>query len=87
MAAAHEVTVPSQDRLRGDDQLQLPQSDTREPVEQRGKESAVRRSDTRPIDLTLWDNQLVAQRQYPMTLSILLIDSSRIKENTLDTTR
>ncbi|MER5916400.1 hypothetical protein ABT124_39930 [Streptomyces sp. NPDC001982] len=34
-----------------------------ESVEERGQESAVRRSDARPVDLPLQDGQLVAQRQ------------------------
>jgi hypothetical protein len=36
---------------------------TRMPVEEGGKESAVRRGDARPVDLPLQDGQLVAQRQ------------------------
>jgi hypothetical protein len=61
---ADEVAVPPQDRLRGDDQVQLPQFAFGEPVEERGKESAVLRGDPRPVDLPLQDRQLVAQRQY-----------------------
>jgi hypothetical protein len=41
MAAAHEVAVPPQDRVRRDDQVQvqLPQPEPGEPVEERGKEN------------------------------------------------
>jgi hypothetical protein len=63
VAAAHEVAVPPQDRLRGDDQVELPQPGARRPVEERSKESAVRCGDARPVDLPLQDRQLVAQRR------------------------
>ncbi|MFE2521796.1 hypothetical protein [Streptomyces mirabilis] len=33
-------------------------------MEKRRQESAVRRSDARPVELTLQDNQLVARHQY-----------------------
>jgi hypothetical protein len=62
VAAAHEVAVPPQDRLRGDDH-ELPQPGARQPVEERSKESAVRCGDARPVDLPLQDRQLVAQRR------------------------
>jgi hypothetical protein len=64
VASAHEVAVPPQDRVRGDDQVQLPQRGPGEPVEDCGQERSVRRSDARPVDLPLQDGQLVAQRQY-----------------------
>jgi hypothetical protein len=64
VATAHEVAVPPQDRVRGDNQVQLTQLGPGEPVEEHGQESAVRRSDARPVDLPLQDGQLVAQRQY-----------------------
>jgi len=38
VATAYQVTVPPQDRLRGDDQVQLPQLGPREPMEERGQE-------------------------------------------------
>ncbi|MEU1629789.1 hypothetical protein ABZ746_31725 [Streptomyces sp. NPDC020096] len=44
--------------------MQLPQLGPGEPVQERGKESAVRRGDARPVDLPLQDRQLVAQRQH-----------------------
>jgi hypothetical protein len=62
--AAHEVPVPPQNRVRGDDQVQLPELGPGEPVEERGQESAIRRGDTWPVDLPLQDGQLVPQRQY-----------------------
>jgi hypothetical protein len=37
-------------------------------VQERGKESTVRRSDARPDGLPLQDGQLVAQSQYPDVL-------------------
>jgi hypothetical protein len=33
-------------------------------VKERGKESAVHRSDARPVDLPLQDRQLMPERQY-----------------------
>jgi len=63
VATAHQVAVPPQDRVRGDDQVQLPQRGPWEPVQERGKESTVRRGDPGPVDLPLQDSQLVAQRQ------------------------
>jgi hypothetical protein len=53
VTTAHEVTVPPQDRVRGDDQVQLPQFGSGELVEKRGQEGAVRRGDARPVDLPL----------------------------------
>lgn len=64
MAAAHEIAVPPQDRVRRDDQVQLPQLGSGKPVQERGKKGTVRCVDARPVDLPLQDGQLVAQRQY-----------------------
>ncbi|GAA1933484.1 hypothetical protein [Streptantibioticus ferralitis] len=64
MAASDEVSVPPQDRVRGDDQVERPQSGARQLVEERSQEGAVRRGDAWPVDLPLQDRQLVAQRQY-----------------------
>lgn len=64
VAAAPEVTVPPQGRVRGDDQVQSPKPDAGQPVKERGKKDAVRRGDARPVDLPLHDGQLMAQRQY-----------------------
>jgi hypothetical protein len=64
VATAHEITMPPQDRVRGDDQVQPPQRGPGEPVKERGKESAVHRSDARPVDLPLQDRQLMPERQY-----------------------
>jgi hypothetical protein len=64
VATAHQVTVPPQDRVRGDDQVQLPQPGLGKPVEERGEDGAVRRGDAWPVDLPPQDRQLVAQRQY-----------------------
>lgn len=44
--------------------MQLPQLGPWEPTEEGGKEGAIRRRDTRPVDLPLQHNQLVAQHQY-----------------------
>jgi hypothetical protein len=44
--------------------VQLPQLGPREPVEERGQESAIRRGDAWPVDLPLQDGRLVPQRQY-----------------------
>ncbi|WP_407647213.1 hypothetical protein [Actinacidiphila soli] len=44
--------------------MQLTQRGPWEPVEERGKEGAVRRGDARPVDLPLQDGQLVADDAY-----------------------
>jgi hypothetical protein len=48
-----------------------------EPVEERGQESAVRRSDARPVDLPLQDGRLVAQRVDIVAITLFSPDSWR----------
>jgi hypothetical protein len=64
VTTAYGVTVPPQDRVRGDDQVQLPQLGPGEMVEKRCQKCAVCRRDAWPVDLSLQGVQLVAQRQY-----------------------
>jgi hypothetical protein len=64
VTTAYEVTVPPQNRVRVDDQVQLPQLGPRQPVEKCGQERTIRRGDARPVDLSLQDGKLVAQRQH-----------------------
>jgi hypothetical protein len=45
VTAAREVAVPAQDRVRGDDQMQLPQPGAGESVQQSGEQSAVYRGE------------------------------------------
>ncbi|GAA2077324.1 hypothetical protein [Actinomadura alba] len=63
MPAAREVAVPAQDRVRGDDQMQLPQPGAGESVQQSGEQSAVYRGEAWLAGLPLQDRELVAQRQ------------------------
>ena len=63
MPATHQVAVPPQDRVRGDDQVQPPQRGPGEPVQERGKKSTVRRGDPGSVDLPPQNGQLIAQRQ------------------------
>ena len=62
--ADHEVTMPTPDRVRRHDQLQLPQPDLREPVQERGQEHPVGARQPRRVDLPLQDGELMAQRQH-----------------------
>jgi hypothetical protein len=72
---------------QGDDQVQLPQSGPGEPVEELGKEGAVRRgarglSICRCRTANWWRSVNIS-----MSLSTSLIGSSRMRANTLDTAR
>ena len=55
--------MPTQDRVRGHDQLQLSQPGPRKMVQERGQERPVRAGRARPLDLALQDGELVAQHQ------------------------
>jgi hypothetical protein len=61
--AVDEVTVPVQDGVEGDDQVELPQHRSGESKRQGGEERTVGRVDAGLGDLALEDGELVAQRQ------------------------
>jgi hypothetical protein len=60
VTSADQVPMPTQDRVRGDDQLQL---GPRQPVQQRGQEPPALTRQPRPVDLTLQHGELMAQHQ------------------------
>jgi hypothetical protein len=63
MAAAHQVAVPAQDGVGGDDQMELSQRGSGDLVEQNSEERPVGRGEPWFIDSAPKDGELVAQHQ------------------------
>jgi hypothetical protein len=63
VTAAHQVAVPAQDGVGGDDQMELSQGWSGKLVEQGSKERPVRRGEPWLIDSALQDGALVASRE------------------------
>ncbi|WP_369395490.1 hypothetical protein AB5J72_37685 [Streptomyces sp. CG1] len=76
MASLEKVTVPSQDGVWTYQQQEVPQLVHREVVEQAGEDGAVGGGERGFADLTLQDQQLVAQRQ---DLDVLVVLAHRQK--------
>jgi hypothetical protein len=55
--------MPAQDRVGGDDQVQLPQRQPGQWVQEGGEECPVGRGEARFVDLALEDGELVAERK------------------------
>jgi hypothetical protein len=53
MTSPEHVAMPPQDRVRGDDQLELPQPVPWEPAPERGREHPIGGGQLRPVDLTM----------------------------------
>ena len=60
MVTAEQIAVPTQDRIGGDDQVQLPKLRPWELVEEGGEEGPIGPGEAGLVDLALQDGELVA---------------------------